>query len=153
RLRADQLHARLSTPGPERPLSSYLADPPEEVAAGLQYTRQAVRRIADAAAAQGARTAIILMPARFQVDSADYGRLRDAARAAGGDLIRDAATERFQEALAPLGLPMVDLLPTLREQDDPVGLFFQRNIHLTPRGHLVVGVTLERFLHAQGLLR
>ena len=35
------------------------------------------------------------MPARFQVDDGDYGRLREVVAAAGGTLVRDAATERF----------------------------------------------------------
>ena len=63
---------------------------------------------------QGASTAIALMPARFQVDDADYGRLKEAVAAAGGELQRDAASERFDAALAALPLPRVDLLPALR---------------------------------------
>ncbi len=54
------------------------------------------------------------MPARFQVDDGDYGRLKEIVAAAGGTLVRDAATERFDQALAPLGLPRLDLLPALR---------------------------------------
>lgn len=153
RLRWDQLRARLSTPGPERPLASYLADPPPDVAEGLGVARRAVSLIAEAAATQGATTAVVLMPARFQLDDGDYGRLREATLAAGGDLQRDAATERFKETLAPLQLPVLDLLPSMRAQSDPVGLFFTRNIHLTKRGHAVVGAELERFLREQGLVR
>jgi hypothetical protein len=48
--------------------------------------------------------------------------------------------------LAPLGLPMFDLLPVIQADPDPVGLFFQRNIHLTPRGHEVVGQALTGFV-------
>jgi len=98
------------------------------------------------ASRRGARTALILMPARFQVDDADYGRLRELVRAAGHDLIRQAATERFRTALTPLGLPMFDLLPVIQAQTDPAGVFFQRNIHLTPRGHEVVGHALVGFV-------
>ncbi len=153
RLRVDQLRARLTTPGPERPLASYLADPPEEVAEGLTVARRAIGLIAASADADGARTAVVLMPARFQVDDADFGRLAERARAAGGELVRDAATDRFRDALAPLALPTLDLLPRLRGEPDPVGLFFVRNIHLTVRGHTVVADALHRFLADEVLAR
>ena len=61
-------------------------------------------------------------------------------------LVRNAATERFATALAPLGLPMIDLQPVLAAQPDRGGLFFQRNVHLTPRGHDVVAGALFDFL-------
>ena len=53
----------------------------------------------------GARPAFVLMPARFQTDDGDYGRLVDIVQQAGGGIVRNAATERFREALAPLRLP------------------------------------------------
>ena len=40
---------------------------------------------------------------------------------------------------------MIDLQPVLAAQPDRVGLFFQRNVHLTPRGHEVVADALSRF--------
>ena len=146
RLRWDQLRPDTAGPGAERPLVAYLATPPIEVTRGLDVTRDAFGRIASMAASRGARTAIVLMPARFQVDDGDYGRLRDRVKAAGHELLRQAATERFRTALTPLGLPMLDLLPVIQAQPDPAGLFFQRNIHLTPRGHEVVGHALAGFV-------
>ncbi|HUR21061.1 MAG TPA: GDSL-type esterase/lipase family protein [Vicinamibacterales bacterium] len=146
RLRWDQLRPDAAGPGTERPLAAYLATPPVDVTRGLEISREAYGRIAAMAAGRGAQTAIVLMPARFQVDDGDYGRLRERVQAAGHELIRQAATERFRTALTPLGLPMLDLLPVLQAQPDPAGLFFQRNIHLTPRGHEVVGHALAGFV-------
>jgi hypothetical protein len=151
RLRVDLLRSKFTTPGPERPLVTYAADPPPEVGEGLTVTRRAYGLIADLAAKQGARTAIVLMPARFQTDDADYGHLAEAVSAAGGVLVRNSGSERFAAALAPLGLPMIDLQPVLARQPDRVGLFFQRNVHLTTRGHEVVGNALDEFLKASGL--
>jgi lysophospholipase L1-like esterase len=151
RVRYDLLKARLSTPAPERPLAAYLASPPPDVVHGLDVARDAFQRIADRAAAIGAATALVLMPARFQTDDGDYGRLDAAVRDAGGTLLRHAATERFRDALAPMGLPMLDLLPVLTAQPDRTGLFFQRNIHLTRRGHAVVADALAGFLESNGL--
>jgi len=151
RLRWDHLKSRLEGPGAERPLTSYLADAPADVLNGLDVSRRAFGLIAEEAASSGARTALVLMPARFQTDDADYERLRDVVTAGGGTLVRDAASDRFRDALAPLGLPTLDLLPTLRAEPDRQDLFFQRNVHLTPRGHRVVGKALTGFV--SGVLR
>ena len=93
------------------------------------------------------------MPARFQVDDGDYGRLKDVVSAAGGALVRDAASERFDQALAPLGLPRLDLLPALRGALPGPDLFYQETVHLTPRGHAVVAEALDRFIEDHRLLR
>ncbi len=127
---------------PEPPLQSYAASPAPRIAEGLAITRQCVRDIAAVAASRGASTAIALMPARFQVDDADYGRLKEAVAAAGGELQRDAASERFDAALAELPLPRVDLLPALRRALPGPDLFFQETLHITPRGHEVVAEAL-----------
>jgi hypothetical protein len=92
------------------------------------------------------------MPARFQVDDADYGRLREAVSQAGGELRRDAASERFDAALASLRLPSLDALPALRAALPGPDLFFQQTVHLTPRGHQVVADALERFLRERHLV-
>jgi hypothetical protein len=151
RLRYDQLKARLQGPGPERPLTTYLTVPPPDVVRGLEVTKRAYGMIAARAARQGARTALVLMPARFQTDDGDYGRLAEIVRESGGELVRNSGSERFEAALGPLGLPMLDLLPVLSAQPDRIGLFFQRNVHLTPRGHEVVAHALFDFLESSGL--
>jgi lysophospholipase L1-like esterase len=151
-IRKQQFTAHFSGPAPEPPLATYLASPPPTVQHGLDVTRGALGKIAARAAERGARTAIILMPARFQTDDADYGRLAETVREAGGTLVRNAATERGRQALAPLGLPMFDLLPTLEAQPDRVGLYFQQNVHLTTRGHMVVAEAIFQFLETSGLV-
>jgi len=92
------------------------------------------------------------MPARFQVDDADYGRLKETVASTGGELQRDAASQRFAAALAPLSLPQIDLLPPLRRALPGSDLFFQETVHLTPRGHEVVAAALEAFIEEQHLL-
>lgn len=136
---------------PEPPLQSYAASPAPRIPQGMTLARDAIVQIAGEAQAAGARTAIVLMPARFQVDDADYGRLREAVAQAGGELLRDAATERFAAELSSLKLPMTDLLPPLRQAPPGPDLFFQHNVHLTPRGHTIVADHLARFLSANGL--
>jgi len=153
RVRWDQLRGRIATGTPERPLASYLTDPPPVVQRGLDVSRDAFGRIAARARAIGARTGIALMPARFQVNDVDFGNLSAIVREAGGELDRQAASSRFRDALAPLGVPMVDLQPVLFAQPDRQGIFFQRTVHLTPRGHEVVARELFDFLQASQLSR
>lgn len=153
RLRVVSVTDRLPRFGapPEPPLQSYAANPAPRIAEGLTIARDCVRDIAAEAAASGARTLVMLMPARFQVDDADYGRLKDAVKGAGGELLRDAATTRFHDALAPLALPQFDALPALRAALPGPDVFFQQTVHLTPRGHEVVAHALEVFIRGQGL--
>ncbi len=137
---------------PEPPLQSYAADPAPRIAHGLDITRRCVEAISDEAAAAGARTVVLLMPARFQLDDADYGRLRETVAQSGGELIRDAASQRFNAAMTTLPLPRIDALAALRAALPGPDLFFQQTVHLTPRGHQVVAAALDRFLHERHLL-
>lgn len=153
RVRWEQLNSRLNVGAPEPALASYLVKPPDVVQQGLTIMRTAYERIARRASGIGARTAIAVMPARFQTDDADFSRLAKIVHDAGGTLDRNAASSRFLDALAPLGLPIIDLQPALAAQPRREGLFFQRTVHLTPRGHAVVAGELATFLGAAGLVR
>lgn len=154
RLRLSQATGRLSFSAapPEPPLQSYAARPAPRIARGLAITRGAVQAMMAVSAAAGARSAVVLMPARFQVDAADYGRLRQAVAESGGELVRDAATVRFREALTGLDAPVLDPLPALRAALPGPDLFFQQTVHLTPRGHEIVADALERLLQTSGLI-
>jgi hypothetical protein len=131
---------------PEAPLQTYAANPAPRIAEGLSITRECMQAIAATAAGAGARTALVLVPPRFQIDDADYGRLKAGVAGAGGELVRDAATDRFRAALAPLGLPMHDVLPDFRAALAGGDLFFQLTVHFTPRGHEVMAEVLDRFV-------
>jgi hypothetical protein len=146
----DRLSPSLAPPEP--PLQSYAARPASRIGDGLAIARAAIEDIRRTANAAGAATAVVLMPARFQVDDGDYGRLKDIVSVAGGTLVRDAATERFDQALAPLGIPRLDLLPALRAALPGPDLFYQETVHLTPRGHAVVAAALDRFIEDHRLL-
>lgn len=153
RLRIVSVTDRLSNwiAPPEPPLQSYAATPAPRIEEGLRISRESVEAIAAEASASGARTMVVLMPARFQVDDADYGHLKEAVDHAGGSLVRDAATDRFGRALAPVPVPRFDALPALKAALPGPDVFFQQTVHLTPRGHAVVAEALEAFLRRQGL--
>ncbi len=138
---------------PEPPLQTYAASPAPRIAQGLASTRNIVEEMIKEASSAGARSAVMLLPARFQVDDPDYGRLREAVTAAGGELVRDAATTRFREALSGVAAPVFDPLPAMRAVLPGPDLFFQRTVHLTPRGHEVVAAALDEFLRDAGLIQ
>jgi lysophospholipase L1-like esterase len=153
RLRIVSVTDRLSNwiSPPEPPLQSYAEKPASRIAEGLRISRECVETIAAEAAADGARTMVMLMPARFQVDDTDYGHLKKAVEGAGGKLVRDAATERFDRALADVPVPRFDALPALRAALPGPDVFFQKTVHLTPHGHEIVARALEEFIRRQGL--
>jgi hypothetical protein len=152
RRRVQELTERLGrAPTPERPVSSYLESPPHFITRGLEVARQAIASIAGEALAQyRAPTAIVLMPARFQIDPAEFDRLRAVVDPMGGRLLVDGATERFRATLGDLGLPMLDMLPRFRQSPD--GQFFATTVHLTPRGHETVAAALDTFIAEHALL-
>jgi lysophospholipase L1-like esterase len=119
---------------------------------GLAVTRECVRRIAESAAGQGARTGIVLVPARFQVADDNYENLKAIVAESGEALLRDAATDRFTAALSGLGLPMVDTLPALRDASGRTRVFMRSTAHFTRDGHEVMADALARFLRDAGLL-
>ncbi len=153
RLRIVSITDRLSNwmSPPEPPLQTYAARPAARIADGLRISRECVQAIASEAAGIHARTMVLLIPARFQVDDADYGHLKEAVEGAGGHLVRDAATDRFNDALSTLAVPRVDALPPLRAAPRGPDVFFQQTVHLTPRGHQIVAAALDDFLRKQGI--
>jgi lysophospholipase L1-like esterase len=146
RLRADQLRARTFTGTFERPLVGYLERPPSFFFDGLQTAERAFGYMTAHARKNGAKAALVLMPARFQIRDAEYRTLSNAAEEAGNKLMRNAATERFATALARLDEPTLDLLPIFSSVEDPEALYFVGNSHLTARGHRVVAEALRDFL-------
>jgi lysophospholipase L1-like esterase len=153
RLRAMSVIDRLPTwkAPPEPPLQSYAAHPTPRIAEGLRISRDCVAAIADEASSVGARSMVMLVPARFQVNDVDFGNLKTAVAQSGGELVRDAATERFDRALSDVPVPRLDVLPALRATPRPDEMFFQQTVHLTPRGHEVVAAALEQFIRGKGL--
>jgi lysophospholipase L1-like esterase len=148
-LAATQRFTRTAGP-PEPPLQSYAARPAPRIGQGLAVIHRVVQQMQELGRAAGARTAVMLLPARFQVNDEDYGHLRDAVTQSGGTLVRDAAGQRIDQALRDLQVPRFDVLPPLRTAG--ADAFFLRTVHLTPRGHDIVAEALDRFLRESRLV-
>lgn len=153
--RVEQVAERLGParqPSPDRRLLSYATPLRDDIAQGFGLASRAMARIASDASALGARTAIVLVPARFQLDAADFGRIKGDVTRFGVSMDVDGASHRFAEAFRPLGLPVLDLLTPFRAAPDPLGIFFQRTVHLTPAGHAIAADALASFIDANALL-
>lgn len=153
RLRVTTLLGRFGwTEEIDPPLRTYLPDAPPEIQRGLLVTRDVVARTKALTDTQGARLVVMLLPARFQVDDGDFGRLREIVARSGKTLERDRATARFREALEGLHVPVMDALPALRAATSPATLYFQSTAHFTAYGHEVLAFALQDFLTETGVL-
>jgi lysophospholipase L1-like esterase len=153
--RTDQVLERVQParqPSPDRRLLSYATPLRPDIAHGFEEATRATARLADTAASRGARTAVVLVPARFQLDAAEYQRMQAEVSRFGFELDVDGASARFREYFASLGLPLLDLLPAFRAAPHPGRMFFERTVHLTPAGHDVAAESIARFLEDQGLV-
>jgi hypothetical protein len=139
------------TPRPDLRLLTYATPEPPELVTGFDVSRAAIGRLARDASGGGAKLAIVLMPARLQLDSDEFERMRGPLATAGYDMGVDTATARFAEALRPLQLPILDLLPAFRHAPDPKRVFFESTVHLTPEGHVIASNAILAFLDARGL--
>lgn len=128
------------------PLRTYLPDAPPEIDRGLEVTTDVVSRLDALARQEGSRLVVVLLPARFQVDDGDYGRLKEIVARAGQTLERDRATERFKAALTGLDVPVFDALPALREAARQADMYMQSTAHFTPAGHEALAAILEQYL-------
>ncbi|MCX6545588.1 MAG: hypothetical protein NTV05_14400 [Acidobacteria bacterium] len=140
------------TPDVYPPLRAYLQQPPPEVDEGLGLIRESVSRMTAVASAQHAKTALVLFPARFQVDDDDFRYQEKGVAEAGQTLLRDGATERFKTTLSDLKLPTLDTLPALREASRGGDVYFTDTAHFTPRGHEAIAEALRVFLESAGLV-
>ena len=133
----------------QRPLDSYLEPEPPEVRDGLDVSARCIEKIAALARSRRASTVVALLPSRFQLNDKDYANLQQAMSGPARTFVRDAASERYRAALSSASVAVLDLLPAFRAEPRPADLYFQENVHLTPRGHQVVAEALLRFMREQ----
>ena len=132
----------------DAPLRTYLPDAPPEIDKGLEVTKDVVSRLDALTRQEGSRLVVVLLPARFQVDDGDYGRLKAIVARPGRRSIGIGATERFKAALTGLNVPVFDALPPLREAARQAEVYMQSTAHFTAAGHEALAGILEQYLRA-----
>ena len=136
----------LEVPLRDRPMDGYLVDPPPDVTRGFAVVPDAVQGMARIAREAGADTAVVLLPAVFEIDSTRFAAVRDGYQRSDRTLTRHGATERLRDGLATIGVPLLDLLPVFQTAADAKSFYFQQNTHLTARGHAEVARAVARFI-------
>ena len=97
--------------------------------------------------------AIVSIPTRAQVYPQHWDEVRRRFKLRDEDFDLEKPQRLLSEFAAARGIPLIDLLPALRrarERDGP--LYFQTDIHWTPRGHAVAAEEILRQLRAMSLL-
>lgn len=106
----------------------------------------------DLAERHGAKLALAIMPADFQLVEEKrerYGILPVIFH--DQRYVEGKAQRRLKEICERNGIPALDLLPALRESCE-VECFFSYDPHLTPAGHAIVAEAMADFLRTSGLL-
>jgi hypothetical protein len=107
-----------------------------------------LRQIDVVAGRAGARTVVVFIPAAFQVTPAEWRFLEKYGIRGDERTLTDTAfADRLKEFGAAAGIPVVDLLPTLRSQASR-RLYFIRDGHWTPEGHALAAASLAGALRA-----
>ncbi len=120
---------------------SYFA-PAEEIRRTMAMTEPALRELRDAAAANGDRLMVALVPPMFAVDEADLAHWTELARSHGrlpAQVDVQATPDAVKATLGTLGIPTCDLTPALaRAQAEGQACYLELNRHWTAAGHAVV---------------
>jgi SGNH hydrolase-like domain, acetyltransferase AlgX len=147
--------------GPAAPVFTILDDEavcireePEELRAGWERAEAAVLRIADWCRARGTALVVVVIPTAAQVEDERWQdvRRRHGLRAEDFDL--EKPQRRLRAFAEASGLPLVDLLPTLRAaaRSGP-HLYYATDPHWTARGHEVAAEEIAARVEALGLLQ
>jgi hypothetical protein len=160
--RYDMLRARL-TPRGTGPTKSFtifnmealMIDPyPVELEEGWAQSSAVLARIQGWCEMHGARFVVAAVPIPAQVDPEIWDQALATYGLDPAHLDRTKPQRRLAEIGKHHGIPVIDLLPAFERARDASSerLYYERDIHWTPRGHLVAAEEILRVLRADDLL-
>ena len=114
--------------------------------AAWQLSAELLRAIRDQAGSVGARTVLAIIPDQVQVE--------EGVTVVGLDPADYEVQPRMRQVCERLGIPVIDLLPPLREAyaTDGQALYYPKDRHLNARAHAVVARALRAELAGLDLL-
>ena len=115
--------------------SDFVSEPEREAA--WRLTAALFRAIRDEAASVGARTVLAVIPEQVQVEA--------GVTVLGLDPADYQVQARVREVCEPLRIPVIDLLPPLRDDYARAGqaLYYPKDRHLNARAHAIVARALQ----------
>ncbi len=127
---------------------------PPAIEKAATITGLLLRRVRDVGAAAGARTAIVLIPLRYQLSDTSFDALRRQAGPVPGTMQLDRPQQLVRQSATPLGIPVVDLLGPFRAwaADSASALYLEGDGHWTEAGHRLAAGFLAEQLVAEGLV-
>ena len=138
----------------------FRVDGTEPVETAWRVTDALFEAVRDATAADGARLAVLLVPAPEEIYDDLWRELTQRAGASAGALDRGHPGRRLAAIAARLGVPFLDLGNALRaaapRRDSSLAeeqLYFFRRYHLNERGNAVAADAVQRWLEATGFGR
>ncbi len=134
---------------------------PEFMGAVREHTRGALRALAQACEARGARAVVVPIPARARYDE-DFRAVISQQMGGVTDWSPDRPVELFLELSTEAGLTTLDprealaastaALGTSSEEDVPDSLYFERDWHFNPSGNRAFASFLHDGLDGLGML-
>jgi hypothetical protein len=136
----------------------YARDDPRQFDRDLRAVSDVLVRLAEALRADGGRTLVALLPTRMDVEPERAApELTPITRLLGlgaADLeVQNRVALSLEAALTRAGVPVVSLLGSLRASAARGPLYYDRDWHLTPLGHVVVAEALAHAIAERGLLQ
>jgi lysophospholipase L1-like esterase len=129
-----------------------LAVPPDAIAGRWARARDAIAGMAEDAAREGARLVVVLTPLDVQVDAARNVLYRTGALPYPAHGFRDVDyvdSRAIPDALATVGVPLVELVPAFRAHRG-LGLFLARDYHASAAGHRLIAREVARYVIRHG---
>lgn len=132
----------------ETMMDIHAAQPSPKTTRGLQLTEESLVRFAEAARKRGVAFGILLAPAQKQASPQVW---QETLRGHGLDAAaysHEQPNRRFSDFAREHGLPLLDLLPLLRQD---AGRLYE-NEHWTTAGHVCVAEAVGEFLRANDII-
>ena len=111
----------------------------------------ALRAVEAWAKEHGARSLVVIVPMKYQVEDAAWRTYQRRWKLAADAFDRDHAQRVLREALDAEGIAACDLLPAFRAAAARgETLYYRVDPHWTPRGHALAAAAIARELEARG---
>jgi hypothetical protein len=132
----------------EKMMDIHAVDPSPTTRRGLEITEQSLVSFAATARQHAAAFAVIVAPAQKQASAVLWDETLRGHGLDAGHYAYDLPNRRFDEFAEQQKLPLLDLLPLLRQDHDEI----YDNEHWKPEGHELVAAAIADFLRQQRMI-
>jgi lysophospholipase L1-like esterase len=146
------LQRRLARPDTGEELEVHARTPTGSTKRGIELIEQSLQRFAQVAAQHGVAFGAVIAPAHRQVSPALWSEALQRYGLSPESYVVDQPNQRLLAFAERQGIPLLDLLPVLREHRQERLYWDGDGEHWEPRGHAVVAEATADFLVQHGLV-